>query len=187
MKKPWLTPEGKKIWKTEAQYWAWLRGALRRIWSDYPLRKEWKARKLRPITQEEKDSKKWHPSTKNLGQCHYCTEWFAGSRLECDHLESSDGCTNKVEAESFLWYCGGGTGDDWVLSCKPCHRDKTHSERRGISMEEASYEKIAISLEKKKMVVDWLESKGVTPESNAKLRRQQVIDKLREGKENESV
>lgn len=135
---------------------------------------------LRPITQQEKDSKKFHPSTKNLGQCHYCNEWFAGSKLECDHLQSSDGCTNKVEAESFLWYCGGGVGTDWVLSCKPCHRDKTHSERRGISMKEASYEKIAIDLEKKKLVVVWLKDKGVAPASNAKSRRQQVIDKLKE-------
>lgn len=186
MNKPWLTPEGKKIWKTEAQYWGWLRGAIRRIWADYPLRKEWKARKLRPITQEEKESKKFHPSTKNLGQCHYCGEWFAGSKLECDHLESSDGCTNKVEAESFLWYCGGGISEDWVLSCKPCHKNKTHSERRGISMVDASYEKIAIDLEKKKLTSVWLEEKGVKPASNAKLRRQQVIDKLKEEKENES-
>ena len=184
MNKPWLTPEGKKIWKTEAQYWGWLRGAIRRIWADYPLRKEWKARKLRPITQEEKDSKKFHQSTKNLGQCHYCEEWFAGSKLECDHLESSDGCTNKVEAESFLWYCGNGVGDEWVLACKPCHKNKTHSERRGISMQDASYEKIAIDLEKKKLVSVWLKEKGVTPASNAKLRRQQIIDLLREEKEN---
>ena len=185
MNKPWLTPEGKKIWKTEAQYWGWLRGAIRRIWADYPLRKEWKARKLRPITQEERESKKFHPSTKNLGQCHYCEEWFAGSKLECDHLESSDGCRNKVEAESFLWYCAGGVGDDWVLSCKPCHKAKTHSERRGISMEQASYEKIAIDLEKKKLTISWLESKGIKPASNASKRRQQVIDKLNEEKEND--
>lgn len=179
-KQPWLTPEGKKIWKTEAQYWGWLRGSLRHLWADYPLRKEWKARKLRLITPEEKASKLFHPSTKNLGQCHYCKEWFAGSKLECDHLQPSDGCTNKVEAESFLWYCGGGVGDDWVLSCKSCHKNKTHSERRGISMQEASYEKIAIDLEKKKLVVEWLEAVGIVPASNAKLRRQQVIDKLKQ-------
>lgn len=146
MSDPWLTPEGKKIWKTEAQYWGWLRGAIRRIWADYPLRKEWKARKLRPITQEEKESKKYHPSTKNLGQCHYCEDWLAGSKLECDHITSSDGCTSKETAESFLWYCGGGTGDDWVLACKPCHSIKTLSERQGISFEESVIEQKVISI-----------------------------------------
>ena len=184
-KKPWLTAEGKKVWQTEAQYWGWLRGAIRRIWADYPLRKEWKASKLRPITQEERDSKKYHPSTKNLGQCHYCGEWFAGSKLECDHVESSDGCTNKDEAELFLWYCGGGIGDDWVLSCKPCHKNKSHAERKGITMEEAALEKIVISLEKKKMLVDFIKSKGHIPKSNSKLRREQAIQLLKKEKENE--
>jgi hypothetical protein len=27
MTNPWETPEGKVVWKTEAQYWSWLRGA----------------------------------------------------------------------------------------------------------------------------------------------------------------
>ena len=46
-------------------------------------------------------------------------------------------------------------------------------------------EKIAIDLEKKKLVSVWLKENGVTPASNAKLRRQQIIDLLREEKENE--
>lgn len=184
-KEPWLTPEGRKIWKTEAQYWGWLRGAIRRIWADYPLRKEWKARKLRPITQEEKESKKFHPSTKNIGQCYYCNEWFAGSKLECDHLQPSDGCTNKLNAESFLWYCGGGVGDDWVLTCKPCHKNKTHSERRGISLADAIYEKIAIDLKNKKLDTEWLKSKGVKPASNQAKRRIQIIEILKQEKEKE--
>jgi len=179
MSEPWNTPEGKKIWKTEAQYWQWLRGAIRRLWADYPLRKEWKARNLRPITQEEKDSKKYHPSTKNLGQCFYCKEWFAGSKLECDHVTSSDGCTSKETAESFLWYCGGGTGDDWVLSCSPCHKIKTHSERTGMSMEEAELDKKAKSLIDDKKDRQWLQERGIIPASNAAKRRQQITEVLK--------
>lgn len=185
MRKPWLTPEGKKIWKTEAQYWGWLRGAIRRLWADYPLRKEWKSQQLRPITQEEKDSKKFHSSTKKLGQCFYCKEWFAGSKLECDHVISSDGCTSKETAESFLWYCGGGTGDDWVLACSDCHSIKTLSDRQGISFEDAGYMKVIIALEKKKMLKDYIISQGETPKSNAEQRREQAFKLMKEEKESE--
>lgn len=146
MKNPWETPEGKTIWKTKSQYFTWLRGSLRRLWSDYPLRKEWKERQLRPVSPDEKAVKVFHPSTKNVGQCHYCKNWFAGSKLECDHVLPSNGCKSKEEAESFLWHCGGGNGDDWVLSCVPCHKVKTMSDSRGISFEAAAAEKKAISL-----------------------------------------
>lgn len=184
--KPWLTPEGKKIWKTEAQYWNWLRGSLRRLWGDYPLRKEWKARQLRPITQAEKDLKLFHSSTKNLGQCFYCKEWFAGSKLECDHIQASDGCRSKETAESFLWYCGGGVGDEWVLSCKECHKCKTNSERKGITMEESKIDKAVIALQKSKEDVAFIKSKGYNPGSNAKIRKQQLIEILTKEKEDES-
>lgn len=178
MKKPWLTPEGKKIWKTEAAYWGWLRGAMRRIWADYPVRKEWKGRQLRPVTPEERKLKKFHTSTKNVGQCFYCKEWFPGSRLECDHRESSDGCTSKETAESFLWYCGGGVGDDWVLACKPCHQAKTHAERRGIGILEAIADKQAIVICKEKRDRLWLKERGVVPASNEAKRRKQIVDIL---------
>lgn len=179
MNKPWLTPEGIKIWKSESQYWQWLRGSLRRLWGDYPLRKQWKADQLRPITQEEKDSKKFHPSTKNLGQCFYCQEWFAGSKLECDHKTPSDGCRTKETAESFLWYCGGGTGDDWVLSCKPCHKVKTNSERKGLSMEESRIDKEVIAIMTAKIDRQWLIDHDIVPASNAIKRRKQIEEVLK--------
>tara|TARA_R110000744_G_C19371770_1_gene563208 strand:- start:59598 stop:60146 length:549 start_codon:yes stop_codon:yes gene_type:complete len=177
-KKPWLTPEGKTIWKTEANYWQWLRGALRRLWADYPLRKEWKTRQLRPVTKEEKENKVFHPSTKNIGQCYYCNKWFAGSKLECDHLTPSDGCTSKEKAESFLWYCGGGVGEDWVLSCKPCHKVKTYSERYNMTMEEAAITKEVIEIQKGDDKA-WLLNRKIKPASNKKARGVQITDYLK--------
>jgi len=177
-KKPWLTPEGAVIWKTEAEYWGWLRGSIRRIWADYPIRKEWKKRQLRPVTAEEKAAKTFHSSTKNVGQCHYCREWFPGSKLECDHKTPSEGCTSPQEAEQFLWYCGGGVGDEWVLACKVCHKAKTHSERKGISLKEAVADKQAIVICKQKKDKEWLVEKGITPASNQAGRRNQIVEEL---------
>ena len=45
--------------------------------------------------------------------------------------------------------------------------------------------KIAIDLIKKKLDKSWLESKGVDPASNQSKRREQIIQKLKEGKEND--
>lgn len=180
--KPWLTPEGKSIWKTEAQYWSWLRGALRRLWSDYPLRKEWKKRQLRPVTPEERAAKLFHPSTKNVGKCVYCGEWFPGSKLECDHKVESDGCTSKGTAESFLWHCGGVVGDDLHLACQKCHKIQNHRQRTGLSFLEAKADKMAIDVQKQKIDKEVLSSAGVTPASNAKGRRAQLKELfMREG------
>jgi hypothetical protein len=187
---PWETPEGRAIWKdgkgnpSEVRYWEWLRGALRRLWSDYPLRKEWKKRQLRPLTKEEKESKLFHPSTKNVGQCSYCLQWFAGSKLECDHKVESEGCTSKETAESFLWHCGGRIGDDFRMACKACHKIRSYQQRIGGSFEEAQLRKQAIVIQDTKKDKEWLTERGIAPGKNSKIRKQQIIDRLREEKNN---
>lgn len=178
---PWETSEGKQVWKTKSQYFVWLRGALRKIWSDYPIRKVWKKEQLRPVTPEEKENKKFHPSTKHVGECHYCKEPMAGSKLECDHLIASDGCYDHETAEKFLWHCGGDHPDNWVLACKPCHKIKSYQEKQGYeTFEEAKAMKIVIDFEKKKTVANEIEKRGEVPESNAKLRREQLFKLLLE-------
>lgn len=184
MNNPWESEEGKVVWKTEAQYWNWLRGALRKLWSDYPLRKVWKKNSLRPLTLEEKQSGKFHPSTKNVGECVFCKTVMAGSKLECDHVIESEGCTSKETAESFLWHCGGQTSVNFQLVCKPCHKIKSYSEAKGISFEEAVIEKKAIEICKGDEK-SWITSKGFTPESNAKLRRKQVVEILTQENNND--
>lgn len=177
-KHPWLSPEGKKIWETEAEYWQFVRGAIRGIWSDYPLRKQWKNSQLRPVTQEERDAKVFHPSTKKVGQCSFCKEWMAGSKLECDHIVQSEGCTSKETAESFLWHCCGLIGEDFRLACKPCHKIQSHSQRTNTSFDEARILKEVIAIMKINSGKDWLEDKGFVPAKNAELRRKQILEVL---------
>jgi len=142
---PWETPEGKEVWKTKAQYFTWVRGNLRKAWSDYPIRKVWKKQSLRPVTSQERADRVYHPSTKNVGQCVFCKEWMAGSKLECDHIKPSEGCYDYATAEKFLWHCVGLTAKDFQLACKPCHKIVTLADARGISFEDARIEKQAIA------------------------------------------
>ena len=175
---PWQDPNS--IWNTKAEYFTWLRGALRRIWSDYPLRKQWKKTALRPVTDEEKRQRVFHPSTKNVGQCFYCKQWMAGSKLEVDHITPSLGCYSYETAQDFLWHCAGLTSDCFQLCCKPCHKIKTHADKQGISFEKAKAEKRAIALQKTKEDKAFIENAGYDPESNATKRRAQIIDILTE-------
>lgn len=163
---------------SESQYWSWLRGALRRLWSDYPLRKVWKQSQLRPVTKEERDAKLYHPSTKNVGQCSFCKEWMAGSKLECDHLIESEGCTSKETAESFLWHCGGLVAEDFRLACKPCHKVRSYSQRSGLSFEDSVVEKEVIAICSAKQDKEWLIARGIKPESNADKRKIQIRQEL---------
>lgn len=145
MNNPWESEEGKVVWKTESAYYTWLRGALRRLWADYPLRKVWKNSMLRPVTEEEKRKKLFHPSTKKVGQCVFCKTDMAGSKLECDHIIESEGCTSKETAEQFLWHCGGQTSENFQLVCKPCHKAKSLQIKLGLAtIEDAFREKAAI-------------------------------------------
>lgn len=178
---PWDTPEGKEVWKSKAQYFTWLRGAMRRMWADYPLRKVWKKAQMRSVTPEERSKRVFHPSTKSVGMCVFCEEWFSASKLECDHKAASEGCKDKETAELFLWHCTGLVADHFQLTCKPCHKIESYREAHGISFEEARCTKAAIFIQKEGDVL-WLTERGLKPESNAKKRREQIIEYLKENK-----
>lgn len=175
---PWETELGKKIWKTKSSWFVWLRGHLRSIWSDNPLRKEWKTSQLRPVTKEERIAKIYHPSTKNVGQCYLCKQWFAGSKLECDHVIESEGCYSFETAEKFLWHCAADDPNNWALVCKPCHKIKSYSVAEGLSFEEAIVMKKVIDIIKQKKDKQVLSDAGITPASNATKRREQLVTLL---------
>lgn len=178
-KTPWESELGRQIWKTKSQYFVWLRGRLRSIWSDYPLRKHWKNSKLTPITKEQRESGKFHRQTKNVGQCAICEEWFPGSKLECDHILESDGCYDFETAEQFLWHCARKLPEDFQLVCQPCHKVKSYSSKEGVDFETGKLLKQIIAMEKDKTLKQWLEDRGV--KCKATERREKALEILRGG------
>ena len=180
MIEPWL--HRLSIWKTKSEYFVWLRGHLRRIWSDFPLRSEWKKTQLRPVTKEERLAKVFHPSTKTVGQCYLCKSWFSASKLECDHIQESEGCYDFETAEKFLWHCAADNPDNWALACKSCHKIKSHADRKGISFEDSVIEKEVIAIIKAKKDREFLLERGIPPASNAAKRREQITQFLKENK-----
>ena len=174
-----------EAWKNMSQYLGWVRGQLRKSWSDYPVRKNFKSETLLLISQAQKDSGDFHPSTKKVGMCVMCEEFMAGSKLEVDHITPSDGCKTKEEAESFLWYCMNPLKGDMQLVCKPCHKVKTYSERMNTSFDEAvlakkaiAFSKLPINKQKEYLLLHSVEEKSMM---NAKARKGAYLVVLKKG------
>lgn len=137
-KEPW---EVYDIWKSKQAYFTWLRGQIRKIWNFYPAKLKWKQSKL--VTPP----KGYTGRAKKLGECHYCKEMFAASHLEVDHVEMAGKCNSWETSAEFL-YKLLDCNDNWVLSCKPCHKIKSLSERNNISFEQAALDKRVIEFGK---------------------------------------
>lgn len=152
-KQPWeVYPE---IWKTKSAFFTYLRGHIRLLWSRYPAKIVWKKSQMRrPPTG-------YTGRAKTIGDCVYCAESFPASHLEVDHVEQAGQC-NSWETSSQFIYKLLDCNDNWVLSCKPCHKIKSYAEANGISFEEARVEKTVI--EKCKLptakLVAWLAEHG---------------------------
>lgn len=117
--------------------------------------------------------------TKWLVQCECCKQKFKVNEVEVDHIT---GCHSFLKVEDFEQYFNNILMVDFSglqILCKDrCHATKTLSEKLGISFEEALIEKEVIAICKGDEK-SWLKKKGITPASNAKLRRQQVTEVLK--------
>ena len=144
------------IWKTEAAFWAWVRGGVRgAVWKRYPAKLDWKRDQMQPPPAG------YTGRAKSMGACAYCGELFAASHLEVDHIHQAGSCNSWETMAQFiqnLLNCN----DNWCLACKPCHKIKSHAERKGIDFDAAMAEKKAIALMKqgRQVVLDTLSKNG---------------------------
>ena len=171
-KKPWLHKGSP--WKSEASYWSWLRGQIRRIWSKYPIATNFKNSMCRKATKADKLKYSLHPSTKLIGQCQQCKRWYAKSKLQIDHITPSEGCTSYETAHSFLDHNTMVGPEDLQLLCTECHKIKSHADNKGLSIEEAKEDKKKIAFFKQDLgdIKRQLKELGATEEDlkNAKTR-----------------
>jgi ribosomal protein L44E len=148
--------EYREHWRTESEYWAWLRGELRRLWQHWKPRNKLKMdRRVKVTVLDSRGVPKKYKTGKRVGelvtryeiQCEICNEFHMQSNIEADHVEPSGACTNAVEAATFL-YRLLVSSDKLRLVCKECHKIHTYAERYGISFEESAKKKRIIELTK---------------------------------------
>lgn len=167
-KKPW--EQYPHIWKTESDYWNYIRGSFRRIWSRYPVKLEFKKKQAYAPPAD------YTGRAKKMGTCALCGEKNVPiSKLEVDHKEQVGSFNTRESA--FDWF--------WELLCEEenmqlvhmeCHKIKSYADRMGISFEVAKKEKEVIAICKQKQDKQWLISRGIAPAGNLKDRKKQILD-----------
>lgn len=141
LNKPW---EYCDLWDNETQFCDWLRNKFRDIWSDYPVRTNFKASMLVPVNDELREKYGLHPRTRKAGQCVYCKNLFKSTDLEVDHIKGEASFKNVLEIVSYLDHLLCEI-DNMQLVCKKCHGIKTYAERYQMSFEDARLEKTVIA------------------------------------------
>lgn len=162
------------VWKTKAAYFTWLRGALRRCWNHAPQKMECiKANRIR--IDNGKGRMIWG------AVCGMCGGTFPQNQVQVDHIVPAGSLQDVSDIEGFVTRLL--MSNELRLVCKGCNAALSYADKHKISYEEAIIIKKAIALQKDKKDVQWLQERGIIPSKNAKIRREQIIDKMKEGKE----
>lgn len=141
-KDPWLS-EGSP-WETCSDFITWIRGGLRRHWSVHPIKLNYLKSKKKRIVNPNKKTITRYPYV-NGWSCEICGGDFL--KVQVDHVsEEFAKFTNIEDIESYAKHLYFVSYSDLQLCCKKCHDCITHSQRKGVSFEEAAMLKEVIRI-----------------------------------------
>ena len=108
---------------TEARYFAFIRGALRRAAQKYPVKYQVKDAARRPKPKGK--AGRHHFEYK----CNKCKKWFQGKEVEVDHITPAGSLKTFEDLPGFVerLFC---EPEQLQVLCKPCHRMKTNEEKK---------------------------------------------------------
>ena len=151
------------IWPTDAAFFTWLRGAMRKaIWQFHPIKLKYKKSCVQPPPPE------YTGRAKGLIQCALTGEWVGQSMAEVDHVVGNVSMSNVDDILPFLMHLA--LPKELQCVSKEAHKVKSYAERMGISFEEALIEKRAIALVKSGGE-QWLRDRGVAVLKKKDLRK----------------
>lgn len=164
------------IWKTQASFFSWLRGGIRRsLWAKSPIKMEFLKKnrvRIKNPNPRGKTATVWGAC------CALCNNTFPLSQIEVDHKKGNISLNKIEDIQNFIESIVMVRESSLQLVCKPCHKAKSHSEKMGISLDAARIEKEIIQIMKDKKDKEWLLSRSITPASNATKRRQQIKEEM---------
>lgn len=171
-----------------------VRTMIRSTWGDSIFKTEFLKRNSVLIKNTNTRSMKRFPMVRKY-QCAICKEYFSGTEVELDHLDSENALTEYEHINDFFKTIVLTSPDKLQVLCKDkktkklgvtrfgCHGIKTYQERYNVPFEQALAEKKAIKLIKDKVDKQFLIDHNVTPESTQTRRRQQIVEVLMKEKE----
>lgn len=141
---PWLVAGNP--WKTEGKWLNWLRGVLRKGWSTYAIKTNYKNSKKYKVVNTNPKSMKRFPEINKI-DCEICNKQYPFDRsVEVDHIgdEGTLRCIGDIEGYARHLYF---VDDSYLrIACKECHGIITHAQGKGITFEEATIEKEVIRI-----------------------------------------
>ncbi len=162
-----------QLFPTEASFWAYIRGALRRgLWERSSIKLKFKNSVCK------KPPEGYVGRAKSGANCYLTGEWFPKSYLEIDHREGNIPLRSEEDLIGFIIHMLA-TEDELEVVGKEAHKIKSYAEKEGISFEEAVAVKKAIQLCKDNLDKEWLLSHNLVPASNKASRREQIINHLK--------
>lgn len=171
--KPW--EEYPNIWATESQFWTYLRGSLRRgVWEKSPIKITFKNKNC------HKPPKGYTGRAKSGAECALTGQWVGKSKLQVDHITGEQSLTCWEDVLPFIQHLIPPNGSLQLVD-PDAHKIKSYAEKQGISFEEACIQKEAIAIQKGNDKA-WLKRHHIVPATNAKLRREQIVNFLRKSK-----
>lgn len=173
---PWLWyPD---IWHTKSKFYTWLRGSLRKaVWNTSPIKITFKNKACSPPPEG------YSGRAKSGAYCALSGEWDGKSALQVDHIVGNVSLNDEEDILEFIKHLIPPP-NSLQLVTKEAHKIKSYAEKQGIDYKDAYAEKKAIEICNAKEDVEFLKAKEIVPASNAKLRRQQLVEYF---KENNSV
>ena len=169
--KPW--EEYPEFWKTEAMFWSYIRGGLRRgLWEKSPIKIDYKRQLL------QKPPEGYTGRAKSGAVCALTGEWTGNSKLQVDHIEGNVPLRSFEDLVKFIIHLVPPKNSIQLVE-KEAHKVKSYAERMGVSFERALATKSVIAIEKdKEKVLQWFTERDIVPESNSPKRRIQMVNHL---------
>ena len=134
------------VWATEAQYFQWLRGQMRKAWSRHPVKNAYKmSRRVRAPVGKKTDKLTGISQVVWALPCDQCAGTFPQNDIEVDHVIRAGSFRGWAECEQWLMALMQINFASLQLLCKPCHKVKSYAETAGCSFEDAQAEKAAIA------------------------------------------
>jgi hypothetical protein len=141
-------------WGNEAKFITWVRGVLRKGWGVHPLKLIYKNERKVKVKNENPRSMKAHPEVFKI-QCEKCLSMVSPSQIEIDHEGEYQGkftCMDDIQGYAEHLYMIDMESIRCV--CKTCHKAISHSQKLGVSFEEAVLLKEVIRICKEESIED---------------------------------
>lgn len=174
---PWLWyPE---IWASKSKFYTWLRGSLRKaIWNTSPIKIQFKNKNCHPPPED------YAGRAKSGNYCALSGVWDGKSALQVDHVVGNVSLNDEEDVLNFIKHLIPPP-NSLQLVTKEAHKIKSHAEKHGLDYKESEIEKKIIQIIKDKKDKLVLSEAGITPASNAKQRRIQLVQYFK-GETNEN-